>query len=101
MPRAPRSGSQQARTTQGPRRTQDTRRGLLRLEERLPLAAASSRFPTLGGRLLLVQEVEDGRDLGAAQCRAARALEGTVGEGPATQCRGGGLPVGQDHGRWG
>src|SRR5215212_1904288 len=46
MPRAPRSGPQQAGTTEDPQPTHDSRCGVLRLEERLPLANAAPRVRT-------------------------------------------------------
>jgi hypothetical protein len=53
-PQAPRSCSQQTRTTEDSQLTQDPRCSVLRLEERLPLAATPSRVPAVGGRLLVV-----------------------------------------------
>ena len=48
-PRAPRSGSQKAGTSQASQLKSDPRRRLLRPEERLPLAALASGLPALGG----------------------------------------------------
>src|ERR671910_1467543 len=82
-PRAPRSGRQQAGTTEDPPPTRDPRCRVLRLEERLPLEATAPRVPALGNCLLLVQEMEDGRNrrnLRAAQRLAARALAGSFGQ---------------------
>ena len=57
VPGAPCPGSEQARTTEGPRRPRDTRCGLLRAQERLSLAVVAAGLPALGDRLLVVQEV--------------------------------------------
>src|SRR5215218_2584275 len=67
MPRASRSGPQQAGKTEDPQSAHDPRCGVLRLEERLPLATAAPRVPPLGDRLQLVQEMDDERDLRANQ----------------------------------
>src|SRR5215218_4770268 len=83
-PRAPRSGSQKAGTTQDPQPTRDPRRRLLRPEERLPLAALASGLPALGDRLLVVWQMENGRNLRAAQRRPARAFTVPLGQGPTT-----------------
>src|SRR5919107_3197621 len=72
MHRAPRSASQQARTTEDPRHPQDPRRDLLRAKERLPLAAIAKGFPTVADRLLVVWEVAHRRHLRATQRSASR-----------------------------
>ena len=46
VPGAPRPGSEQARTTEGPRRPRDTRRCFLRVQERLPSEAAAQGLRT-------------------------------------------------------
>ena len=51
VPGTPRPGSEQARTTEGPRRPRDTRCGLLRAKEWLSLAVVAPRLPALGDRL--------------------------------------------------
>src|SRR5215212_4400449 len=79
MPRAPCSGLQQAGTTEDPQSAHDPRCGVLRLEERLPLATAAPRVPPLGNRLQLVQEMDDKRDLRAAQRRLARGRADPLG----------------------
>src|SRR3712207_8508882 len=53
------SASKQARTTQNPYHPRDPQRHLLHLKERLCLAAASPRLPTLGDSLLVVQRSEE------------------------------------------
>lgn len=54
IPRALRSGSQQARTTENPQQSRDPKRHLLRFEERLRLAAFAARLSVLGDCLLVV-----------------------------------------------
>src|SRR5215210_5751795 len=51
---APCSGSHQARSTENPQHPRDPQRYLLRVEERLRLAAFAPRLPALGDRLLVV-----------------------------------------------
>src|SRR5918997_3810580 len=99
VPGAPCPASEQARTTEGPRRPRDTRCHLLRAQERLPLAAAPKGLPALGDRLLVVRKVARGRDLRAPQRRATRTSAHLLGEGPTSErwyCR---LPDDQDHKR--
>jgi transposase len=74
VPRTPHAASQQARTTEGTHLAPDPRRDLLRLEERMSLALVTARFPALGERLLVVQEVAHRRDLRASQRRPARGV---------------------------
>ncbi|CAA9448562.1 MAG: hypothetical protein AVDCRST_MAG02-657 [uncultured Rubrobacteraceae bacterium] len=88
---------EQARTTEGSRRSRDTRCHLLRAQERLSLATLATRLPALGDRLPVVREVARGRHLRAARRRATRAAASPVGQKPAAQrgyCR---LPDDQDH----
>src|SRR5918995_1763849 len=83
-PRAPRCGAQKAGTTEDPQPTRDPRRRLLRPQERLPLATLASGLSSLGNRLLVVRQMENGRYLRAAQRRVARAVEGSFGQESAT-----------------
>jgi hypothetical protein len=53
-PRAPRSGRQQAGTSEDPQLARDPRCHLLRPEKRLPLEALAPRLSALGERLLVV-----------------------------------------------
>ena len=89
------------RTPQTPRLKSDPRRCLLRPEERLPLAFAAERLPTLEDRLRLVQEVAYRRHLGerlnAELCASGCGV--ASGQGPAPQRRDCGFSVSQDHWR--
>ena len=85
MPRATRPAPEQAGATEDPRRPRDTRRGLLRPQERPSLAVVAPRLPALGDRLLVVREVAHRRDLRAAQRRATRAVAGSLGQEPAPE----------------
>ena len=63
-----------ARTPQASRLTGDPQRRFLRPQERLPLAVAAEGLPALEDGLRLVQEKVAYRwELGATECRAARA----------------------------
>src|SRR5215211_6607022 len=79
MSGAPCSHLQQAGTTEDSHHSRDPKGHLLHLEERLPLAAFAQRLPTLGERLLVVQEVAHRRNLRTAQRRATRAATGPLG----------------------
>src|SRR5215213_8048713 len=57
MAGAPCSGPQQAGTPENPQHSRDLQRHLLHLEEWLRIAAFAPGLPTLGDRLLVVQEV--------------------------------------------
>jgi transposase len=84
--------------THSPREILDCR--VLHLEEQLSLAATPSRFPALGDRLLVLREMEDGRHLRAAQCRPARAVAGSFGQGSAPERGHRRLPVDKDDRGW-
>jgi len=99
VPGTPRPGSEQARTTEGPRCPRDIRCGLLRAQERLSLAVVAPRLPTLGDRLLVVREVAHGWNLRAPQRRATRTSAHPFGAGPASERRYCRLPVREDHRR--
>lgn len=79
MSKAPSSTSQQAGTTQAPQYSRDTQRCLLRLEERLPLAALTPRVSALGDGLLLVQTMANRRDFRTTQRGVARAAANASG----------------------
>src|SRR5215203_407263 len=67
------SGSQQARTTENPRHPHNPQRHILRLEERLSLAAFAPRLPAVGDRLPLLQTMEPRRHLGKGEPDDPRA----------------------------
>jgi hypothetical protein len=85
VPRATHPAPEQAGATSVPRRPRDPRRGVLRAQERLSLAAATPRLPALGDRLPVVREVAHGRDLRTAERRAARAAAEPPGQEPAPE----------------
>jgi len=78
--RAPRSGAQQARTTENSQLSRDPQRYLLHPKERLPLEVTTPGLSALGDCLLVVQQMAHRRDLRAAQRRAARACAISLGK---------------------
>jgi hypothetical protein len=96
-PQAPRSGRQQAGTTEYPQPARDPRCRLLRPKKRLPLAATTPRVPAVGNRLQLVQEMEHGRHLRAAQRRVARAAAQPPGQESSPERGHRRLPDDQEH----
>src|SRR3712207_6534367 len=87
-----------ARTPQASWLTGDPQRHLLRPQERLSLAVAAKRLPTLEDCLRLVQAVAYRWDLGASERRAARAAAVAPWQKPEPHRRHRGLPVDQDYG---
>jgi hypothetical protein len=80
MSGAPCCGPQQTGTTEDSHHPRDLQRYLLHIEERLRMAAIASGLPTLGDRLLVVQEVvAHRRNLRTAQRRATRAATDPLG----------------------
>src|SRR5215212_6220167 len=78
------AGPRKRRATSPSQLARDPRRHLLRLEERLPLAAFAPRLPALADRLPLLQGLASGRGLGEGACRAAQTGAGSPREGPPT-----------------
>src|ERR671911_1913612 len=92
------SRTHRARTPQASQLTGDPRRRLLRLEERLPVAAVAPRLPTLEDCLRLVQAVAYRWNVGTSERRAARAAALAAWQEPEPQCWDRGLSVSQDYG---
>src|SRR5215217_7734378 len=92
-------GPKAARPSAGTQPAGDPERHLLRAEDRLPVEDAAARIPAVEDRLPLLQEVEDGRDLGGHEPRLATNINGATWSGPRAQRRHRGFAVGEDHGR--
>src|SRR5215208_2161254 len=88
--RAPPARPQRIRTAQDPQPSRDPERRLLRPKERLPMAPAPPRFPSMAYRLLVLQEMAYRRYLGEGQPRPQRTPQGAPEKGPSAQRRSGG-----------
>src|SRR5919112_705049 len=87
-PSPPSARAHRTRTPQATRLAGDPRCGLLRSEERMPVAAFAPRVPAVEDRIRLVQEVAHRRDLGTPKRRAERASTVPPWQGPEPPARG-------------
>src|SRR3712207_9357464 len=93
--RASHAHSQGTWTTEDTRSSRDPKRNLLRPKERLPMAPASPRLPSVAHRLpLFFQDLADRRHLGEDQPDYPRTATGSLGQRSAAQGGRSGLPLG-------
>ena len=84
-------------TAEDPQSSRDPERRLLPPKERMPVAPAPPRLPSMAHRLPLLQKMAYRRHLGENQPGHPRTVAGSPEEGPPAQRRRGGFPVGQEH----
>src|SRR5215210_5379500 len=94
---APSPCPQRAWTAEVPRPSRDPKRRLLRPKERLPMALAPPRLPSMAHRLLVLQKMAYRWHLGEHQPGHPRTPARAPEKGPSAQRGRGGQPVGQEH----
>src|ERR687890_2823281 len=94
-------GAQTARASPCAQPACSAQRRLLRLENRLPVAHAPARVPTLEDSVSLLQKVALGWYLGSSEPRDARTLAGAAWARSPTQRRDRGQPIGENYRRRG
>src|SRR5918994_4226848 len=95
--RASLTRSQRIRTAQDPQSSRDLECHLLPPKERVPVATAPARLPSVAHRLPLLQTMAHGRYLGARQSSSPRTPTRTLKARSAAKRGRGGQPVGEEY----
>jgi hypothetical protein len=84
-------------TTQDPQPSRDPKRHLLPPKERVPVASAPSRFPSVAHRIPLLQTMAHRRNLGKDKPGYPRTPTGPLEKGSPAQRWRSGFPVGEEY----